>query len=354
MGIIQAITGSLSGVMADQWRELYYCDSIPADMLAQRGQKRVNEHSANTEGSDRVITDGSIIIVNEGQCVIVLEHGKVIGFCDTPGENIYRSEASAGIFSKGGFKNIARQTVERVGFGGDVPLTQTVMYLDLKEHTGNPFSLAFSLHATNTATGLDMDASVNMRGVFSFKITDPLVFYKNICGNRSTPFTKALVMPQITAELKSAAAAAAANMAQAGVAPHALPNLISELTEQIKAVTASKWSELRGFVPVSIAIESLHITEGDMKTFREAERTRMLTDPTMAAATLVGAGADAMRTVAANQSGTGAAFLSLDYGQKANNPLAPAAQTNSNALWRCSCGNFNTSAFCENCGKKRA
>ena len=116
-----------------------------------------------------------------------------------------------------------------------------------------------------------------------------------------------------------------------------------------------KWAELRGFLPVSIAFDGLHLQQKDVHTFQQAERASMLKDPTMAAATLVGAEADALRTAAANPGGAGTAFAGMHFAAQAGeNPLTAPAAANKPALWRCSCGNYNTANFCENCGKKRS
>ena len=353
MGIIKAAAGSLGGVMADQWLEMFYCDAIPEDMLAVRGHKRVNENSSNTNGAENIITDGSVIAVNEGQCAIAIEHGKVIGFFDKPGENIFHSEHTGSVFSKGGLKSIAKQTVERIGYGGDIPVNQFIMYLDLREHSGNAFDFTMPLRARNLETGLDMDATVNASGMFSFRITEPLTFYRKVCSLRTSEVPKRIVMPQIVAELRSAAAEALSVMSKNGIAPSELPSQIPILSEKLQEVLTEEWVSLRGFQPVSIAFNSLSLQSSDKHSFQQAERAKMLTDPAMAAATLVGAQADAMQTAAENPAGAPGAFIGMGLaGQAASNPLT-AETPSKQGLWRCECGNFNTSNFCENCGKKR-
>ena len=53
--------------MADQWEEYFYCDSIPANILAVKGSKKTSRRGSNKKGSDNVISNGSVIAVNEGQ-----------------------------------------------------------------------------------------------------------------------------------------------------------------------------------------------------------------------------------------------------------------------------------------------
>ena len=56
MGLIKASIGALGGTLADQWKEFFYCESMPKEVLVTKGQKRVSGRSSNTKGSDNIIT----------------------------------------------------------------------------------------------------------------------------------------------------------------------------------------------------------------------------------------------------------------------------------------------------------
>ena len=88
MGLIKAIAGAAGGVLSDQWKEYFYCEAIPADVLVVKGQKRVSGRSSN-RGADNIISDGSVIAVADGQCMIIVEQGKVVDICAEPGEYTY-------------------------------------------------------------------------------------------------------------------------------------------------------------------------------------------------------------------------------------------------------------------------
>ncbi len=67
MGLISAALGSIGGVLADQWKEFFYCEALDKDTLMVKGQKRVGSRSSNTKGSDNIISNGSGIVVADGQ-----------------------------------------------------------------------------------------------------------------------------------------------------------------------------------------------------------------------------------------------------------------------------------------------
>lgn len=85
MGLIRAAAGAAGGVLADQWKEYFYCESIPADVLAVKEQKKVSGRSSNTKGSDNIISNGSVIAIADGQCMLIVEQGKVVDVCAEPG-----------------------------------------------------------------------------------------------------------------------------------------------------------------------------------------------------------------------------------------------------------------------------
>ena len=58
MGLIKAIAGAAGGVMADQWKEYFYCEAMPANILATKGHKKVTGRSSNYKGDENIITNG--------------------------------------------------------------------------------------------------------------------------------------------------------------------------------------------------------------------------------------------------------------------------------------------------------
>ena len=126
MGLIKAVTGAAGGVLADQWKEFFYCDSLNENILAAKGQKRTGKRSSNTDGSDNVISNGSVITVNNGQCMMIVEQGEVIEVCAEPGEFIFDSAAQPTIFEGNlgdSAKKVFDEFLHRVTSAGKPPRT---------------------------------------------------------------------------------------------------------------------------------------------------------------------------------------------------------------------------------------
>lgn len=142
----------------------------------------------------------------------------------------------------------------------------------------------------------------------------------------------------------------------------------TELEEAMNSALSAKWGELRGLKVVSIALGSVTLPEEDAEMIKQAQRTAIMKDPTMAAATLVGAQADAMKAAASNEAGTMTGFMGMGMamnaggGMNAQNLFAMGQQQQQQAApapapaadgWKCSCGATVSGKFCPNCGTKK-
>ena len=143
MGLIKAALGAAGGVMADQWKEYFYCEAIPENVMAVRGLHRVSGRSTNYKGSENIISNGSVVAVADGQCMIIVDQGKVTELCAEPGEFVYDSSTEPSIFS-GQLGTSILDTFKTIGkrftFGGEPPKDQRVYYFNTKELIGNKFS----------------------------------------------------------------------------------------------------------------------------------------------------------------------------------------------------------------------
>lgn len=367
MGLIKAIVGATGGVLAEQWREYFYCDSIENDILVSRGIKRTSSRSSNKKGDDNVISNGAVIAVADGQCMIIVEQGKVVELCAEPGEFTYDSSTEPSIFYGGlgeGIKKSFAAIGRRFTFGGDAGRDQRVYYFNTKEIVGNKYGTPnpVPFRVVDKNIGLDMDISIKCFGEYSYKITDPIVFYTNVCGNVSSEYSRTEIDSQLKTELMTALQPAFAKISELGVRYSALPGHTVEIADALNEVLSSKWEQMRGIKVHSFGISSVKADEADENMIKELQRNAAFRDPNMAAAHLVGAQASAMQSAAENEGGMGAmgAFMGVNMASNAaagniqnlyaiGNEQKKADETKNG--WICSCGKENTGKFCTECGK---
>ena len=373
MGLIKAALGSVGGVLADQWKEFFYCESIPANVLVTKGQKRTGNRSSNTKGSENIISNGSVIAIADGQAMIIVEQGKVVDICAEPGEYTYDMSTEPSIFA-GDLGESIKQSFATIGkrftFGGDTGKDQRIYYFNTKELIGNKYGTPSSVpfRVVDERAGIDIDINIRCFGEYSYHICDPILFYTNVCGNVAAEYTRDKLDSQLKSELLTALQPAFAKISAMGIRYSALPGHTTELADALNEVLSEKWSGLRGIEIVSFGVSSVKAEEEDEKMIKEMQRNAAFMDPTRAAAHMVGSQASAMQAAASNQ-GAGAAMAFMGMGmaqnmggmnaanlyqmgqqQQAQKP-APAPALVAPAGWTCSCGQTgNQGKFCMGCG----
>ena len=372
MGLIRAALGAASGVLADQWKEYFYCEALPSGVMAVKGRKKVSGRSSNTSGSDNIISNGSVIAVADGQCMLIVEQGKVVDLCAEPGEYIYDSSTEPSVFSGNlgsSILEVFKNVCKRFTFGGEPPKDQRIYYFNTKEMPGikygTPSPVPFRV--VDAKIGLDVDIAIRCFGEYSIRISNPLLFYTNVCGNVTSDYTidrleSQMRTGQMRTELLTALQPAFAKISSMGVRYSAIPGHTAELADALNEELSGKWRDLRGIEIVSFGVSSVKASEEDEAMIKEAQRNAMFRDPTMAAAHLVGAQAAAMQDAAKNEGGAAMAFMGMNMAQTAGGVNAQSlyqmgAQQQAAAPakdgWKCACGAVNTGNFCAQCGAKK-
>ena len=396
MGLIKAFVGAAEGTLADQWKEFFYCDAMDKSVMVKKGQKRTGVRSSNVHGNDNIISNGSGIAVADGQCMIIVEQGKVVEVCAEPGQFTYDTSTEPSIFS-GNLGDSIKASFATVGkrftFGGDTGKDQRIYYFNTKELIDNKFGTPnpIPFRVVDSKIGLDIDVSVRCSGVYSYRISNPLLFYTNVCGNVENEYTRDELDRQLKTEFISALQPAFGKLSELELRPNQIVTHNTDLENAMNETLSAKWGELRGLKVVSIALGSVTLPDEDAEMIKQAQRTAMLQNPTMAAATMVGAQADAMKAAAANESGAMNGFIGMGMamnaggGMNAQNMFAMGAQQEearrqeemrrqeearrqeamrqqmaaapvqqqSADSWTCSCGYVATGKFCPECGTKR-
>ena len=373
MGLIKAGFGALGSTLADQWKEFFYCDALDMNTLVVKGQKRISGRSSNTKGSDNVISNGSGIAVADGQCMMIVEQGKVVEICAEPGEYTYDTSTEPSIFA-GKFGESLKESFKTLGkrftYGGDTGKDQRVYYFNTKEIMDNKFGTPSPIifEVVNKRIGMSRTVNVRCNGVYSYVISDPLLFYTKVCGNVQHAFTRSQIDSQMKTEFISALQPAFGALAALELRPAQLPAKVNELKQAMNEALRCEWVESRGITVEKIALNPITLNPEDMQKIQDMEdAATMGSNPFMMSGRMTAATANAMETAAGNQSGAMNGFIGMGMAggamgggfnaaqtfynmgiQQQQQQAAPAADS-----WQCSCGAVVTGKFCTECGTKK-
>ncbi len=402
MGLIRALVSAASGVAADQWREYFTCDSLSNEVLVAKGSFKTNGNRRSLFGSrnkanEDIISNGSVISVNEGQVALIVCDGKIVEFCAEPGYFKWDSSTEPSMFGGNFFRGMI-DSFKRVGyrftFGGDVGSQQRVYYVNTKEILDNKFG-------TTTAMPYDdpyYKTALYIRyfGQYSFRITDPVLFFSSIAGNVSNSYTREQLKATCTDEFMTALDSTLALCAAEGVKFSQLPAKQRQIAGYMSETLDTEWRERRGIEIVSVALAKVTPDDTSRRRIEEFDTNVMHAAPDAMAGGLAYANMRAMRDAANNSAGAMTGFMGigmaanamggaagqgtlLQTAQQLNQqkqaeaaPAAPAAKCpNCGAAaigkfcaacgtpipasesWTCSCGNTCEGRFCPNCGKER-
>ena len=327
MGLISAALSSAAGVMADQWKEYFYCDALPENVLAVKGNRRSS--TFGNKGNDNVISNGSVIAVADGQCMIIVDQGKVVDLCAEPGEYVYDMSSEPSLFYgdlSSNIKEVFKTIGKRFTFGGEIPKEQRVYYFNTRELTGNKYGTPSPVpfRVVDRNIGLDVDIALRCFGEYSIRLVNPILFYTNVCGNVTGAYTTDRLLGQMKTELLTALQPAFAKLSEQGIRYSAIPGHTMELADALNEVLSAKWRDLRGLEIVSFGVSSVKANEEDEKLIKEMQRNAAYKDPTMGAATIIGAQAQAMQDAAKNSGGAAVGFMGLNMAQGAGGVNAQA------------------------------
>ena len=360
MGLIRAFGGATRTTLADQWKEFIYCDAMSADVLMQKGQARIGEKSSNTKRSENIISDGSKVAVNEGQCMLIVENGRIVDFCAEPGEYLYQMGTEPSMLDSGwhGLKESFKKVGKRFTFGGQPENDQRVYYINTKEIMGNKVGVG-EVPFRDSEFGFTI--MLKGYGTYSYRITDPIMFYVNVCGNVQDTFRRSQIDEQLKTEVQHNLQPALGKIALKGIAYDQLPLYTNEIADQLNQELTDDWVQNRGISVVSVALASITPDAESAKKIAQFQESRVYTNTRMMGARLGGAQANAMENAAKNDAGAMTGFMGLGMAQQAgganvasffeNSPEPAPAAANE---WSCqACGSKNTGNFCQNCGAKK-
>ena len=217
---------------------------------------------------------------------------------------------------------------------------------------------------TNKRIGMTRTVQVRCNGVYTYVISDPLVFYTRLCGNVKDEFTRDMIDDQLKTEFIDALQPALGSLSEQELRPAQIPAKANELKVAMNNALKQEWIDNRGISVGKIALNPITLTDEDMKKINEIEDAVSVgSNPFTMAGRMTNATADAMQAAAENSAGAMNGFIGMGMvgmGQNTgftaaqnmyNAGAAQAAQNSPSAdSWKCSCGAVATGKFCPECG----
>lgn len=383
MGLIKAFTGSVLSYIGDVWEDYIYCDSLDNDTLVKRGHKKSSPGAGN-QGDDNVITEGSRIAVNAGQMLIVVENGRIIDFTAEQGGYEFQSKTEPSAFCgdlKEALKISAEEVAKRFQFGGIPSNDQRAYFVNTKEIMNNRFGFG---NVPYRDSEFNLTILLQGFGNYSYRITDPIKFYENVCGNVAEQFDKKTIVPQLRTELQNTLLPVLGELANRGIRYDQISMQTDTIVELLQERLSKKWKDERGIEIMTMALGNILPDDESIDKLRDLQESRAYSDNrAMLGARVGAASANAMESAAENPSGAVNGFMGMGMARGAanidvaelmrDNPAQAqqiqsqstqsqqtmAQQTQSQSSldkeneWVCSCGMVNYMMFCPKCGSKK-
>ncbi|MBQ9117342.1 MAG: SPFH domain-containing protein [Clostridia bacterium] len=372
MGLIRAALNAGGTVLADQWKEYFQVDAMSNEQLVVKAHKQTR---GNNRGGDDIISNGSVVAVGDGQVALIVEDGKIVEFCAEPGRFIWDASSEPSMFCGGFFKGLAdsfKKFGERFTFGGDRAKTQRVYFVNTKEVMNNKFGTTTPMVYDDPYYGTAL--YIRYFGQFSFRITDPIIFFTSIAGSVADSYSRDSLMDMCKDEFMTALDSTLAMLSADGVKFSQIPMKQREIAKYMSSTLDEEWVQRRGMDVVAVAIAKVTPDDNSRKRIEEFDTNVMHSNPNAMAGGMAYAQMQAMQKAASNSAGAMTGFMGLGMmGNAMNNnaqsqntllqtaqnlrggvaaspapsPAAPAGS------WRCACGATNTGRFCSECGERK-
>lgn len=373
MGLIKAAASAIGGTLGDQWEDYITCNELSSDVLIVKKTTKTGQISAKSR-----------IQVNPGQAIIVVDSGRILDVSAEEGIYSFDASTSPSIFA-GQFGASLKEVWDRFKFGGQAAKEQVIYYVNIQgELQGNKFG---------TSTPMPYDDPV-YRGIYiryfgsyTFKISNPLIFYHNVANDVGDVYNKEQLMLQADGEFGMHVDDAIASLALEGVKYNHLNGKKKEIAEKMNNSLDEEWLQKRGIEVVSVQLDKITPDDESRERIQKFDNAAMYSQQEFAAGRMVEATAAAMEGAATNANGAATGFMGLGMmnmtaqgmmggqnpmayvtpsqpapqaqpvqqapvapvaGAAVVQPAAPAAD----AIPCPGCGTPSTGNFCMNCGTK--
>ena len=380
MGLIKAVTSSVSSGFGDQFKEFIDCPEVAGNVLIQRG--RVNHGDGNKNPSEGIITKGSQIVVPEGMAMMIVDNGAIADFSAEPGIYTYEQSSEPTVFDGGFFKGI-KDTIKTIGrritYGGQPAHDQRVYYVNTKVMMGNKFGSPQPKKITDEKYGT---LEVTFFGEYAVRVIDPAILVAEVIGTnpKDTITYDEVVGSQLKAKFVEKVTVAISNVMRNKKVSFGDMGLYgSDISDEMNKCLDDSWKKQYGLEITDVAMGDINLTEESMNRVSRIDDAKIFSDPSMQSGLMASASAQAMENAAANEGGSMMGFMGMGMANQAGAtminavnqnmqaqnaqpmqpgaPVAGAVQTNNTNTDQspkfCSnCGAKLTGKFCSNCGKE--
>ena len=358
MGLIKAITSSVSQTLGDQFKEFVTCPSIDSNVLIQRGI--VNHGKGNKNPSEGVISNGSAIVVPEGMAMMIIDNGEIKEFTATPGTFTYDTSSEPSIFTGKlgeGIKNTFKTIGKRFTYGGMPARDQRVYYVNLLVITGNKFGSPQPKKITDEKYGM---LEVTFFGEYAFQVKDPMRLVNTVIGAnaKDTVTYEEVVGGQLKSKfIEKLTVAISSVMRNKKVSFGDMGLYGSDISSEMNTVLNDSFNELYGLEITDVAIADINLTDASMQRVNKIHDASIFSDKNLQSGLMARATAVAMKTAAGNDNGAMAGFMGMNMAGNVGANVMGAVNT-SNGANNTQSSNSNTVSstdnqkpkFCPNCG----
>ena len=358
MGLIKALTSSVSQTLGDQFKEFVTCPSIDSNVLIQRGI--VNHGKGNKNPSEGVISNGSAIVVPDGVAMMIIDNGEIKEFTATPGTFTYDTSSEPSIFTGKlgeGIKNTFKTIGKRFTYGGMPARDQRVYYVNLLVITGNKFGSPQPKKITDEKYGM---LEVTFFGEYAFQVKDPMRLVNTVIGAnaKDTVTYEEVVGGQLKSKfIEKLTVAISSVMRNKKVSFGDMGLYGSDISNEMNTVLNDSFNELYGLEITDVAIADINLTDASMQRVNKIDDASIFSDKNLQSGLMASATADAMKTAAGNDNGAMAGFMGMNMVGNVGANVMGAVNT-SNGVNNTQSSNSNTVSstdnqkpkFCPNCG----
>jgi len=317
MGLIKAVTSSVSSGLGDQFKEYITCPNVSGDVLIQRGE--VNHGDGNKKPSEGIITNGSKIIVPVGMAMMVIDNGAITEFSAEPGEFIYDNNSEPSVFVGGFFKGLV-DTIKVIGnritYGGQEAHDQRVYYINTKVITGNKFGSPQPKKIEDVKYGM---VDVTFNGEYAFKVVDPALLVSEVVGtnaNDTVTYNEVVGSQLKTKFIEQVTRAITVVMRKHNVSFGDMGMYGTDISEEMNKCLDESWRQQYGLEITDVAMGDINLTEESAKMVQTMSMSEKLgTNSAMMSGYAVQGQMEAMKAAAANENGAMAGFMGMNMAQ---------------------------------------